>query len=159
MFRMRYRHNKKSRLIPAHTYKKMQNVGKKKSSVLIQLSGWLRTLDMVRVTGLEPVRQRHTPLKRACLPIPAHSHLLYCLLDCKKYYIKCSRICQYLILKNLKIFSCTPFSQFNTKHRRNNDHQKREHRWNADSDIQIVIICTRYKTYNSRAACTTKIPC
>ncbi len=30
---------------------------------------------MVRVTGLEPVRQRHTPLKRACLPIPAHSHI------------------------------------------------------------------------------------
>ena len=26
----------------------------KKSSVLIQLSGWLRTLDMVRVAGLEP---------------------------------------------------------------------------------------------------------
>ena len=46
MFRMRYRHNKKSRLIPAHKYKKMQNVGKKKSSVLIQLSGWLWTLDM-----------------------------------------------------------------------------------------------------------------
>ena len=30
---------------------------------------------MVRVTGLEPVRQRHTPLKRACLPIPAHSQI------------------------------------------------------------------------------------
>ena len=29
---------------------------------------------LVRVTGLEPVRRRHTPLKRACLPIPAHSH-------------------------------------------------------------------------------------
>jgi len=26
---------------------------------------------LVRETGLEPVRQRHTPLKRACLPIPA----------------------------------------------------------------------------------------
>ena len=25
---------------------------------------------MVRETGLEPVCQRHTPLKRACLPIP-----------------------------------------------------------------------------------------
>ena len=64
MFRMRYRHNKKSRLIPAHTYKKMQNVGKKKSSVLIQLSGWLRTLDMVGVAGLEPAaswsRTKHT---------------------------------------------------------------------------------------------------
>ena len=34
-------------------------------------------LFMVRVTGLEPVRQRHTPLKRACLPIPAHSHINY----------------------------------------------------------------------------------
>ena len=33
-----------------------------------------KLLAMVRVTGLEPVRQRHTPLKRACLPIPAHSH-------------------------------------------------------------------------------------
>ena len=41
MSRMLYRHNKKSRIIPAHTYKKMQNVGKKKSSVHIQLSGWL----------------------------------------------------------------------------------------------------------------------
>ena len=29
----------------------------------------------VRVTGLEPVRQRHTHLKRACLPVPAHSHI------------------------------------------------------------------------------------
>ena len=26
---------------------------------------------LVRQTGLEPVRQGHTPLKRACLPIPA----------------------------------------------------------------------------------------
>ena len=31
----------------------------------------------MRVAGLEPARQRHTPLKRACLPIPAHSHILY----------------------------------------------------------------------------------
>ncbi len=28
---------------------------------------------LVRVTGLEPVRHKHTPLKRACLPVPAHS--------------------------------------------------------------------------------------
>ena len=33
---------------------------------------------MVRVMGLEPIRQRHTPLKRACLPIPALPHLLSC---------------------------------------------------------------------------------
>ena len=64
---------KKSRTILAHTYKEAQK-GKKKSRVLIQLSGWLRTLDMVRVTRLELVRHWHTPLKRACLPIPAHSH-------------------------------------------------------------------------------------
>ena len=28
---------------------------------------------LVRVMGLEPIRHKHTPLKRACLPIPAHS--------------------------------------------------------------------------------------
>ena len=33
-------------------------------------------LFLVRVTGLEPVRHNHTPLKRACLPIPAHSQKL-----------------------------------------------------------------------------------
>ena len=38
---------------------------------------FLRPQRLVRVTGLEPVRQRHTPLKRACLPIPAHSHILF----------------------------------------------------------------------------------
>ena len=26
---------------------------------------------LVRQMGLEPIRHRHTPLKRACLPIPA----------------------------------------------------------------------------------------
>ena len=30
---------------------------------------------LVRVTGLEPVRRGHTPLKRACLPVPAHSQI------------------------------------------------------------------------------------
>ena len=39
---------KKSRTTPAHTYKEAQK-SKKKSSVLIQLSAWLRTLDMVRM--------------------------------------------------------------------------------------------------------------
>ena len=42
---MLYRHNKKEQdQLPAHTYEEAQK-GKKKSSVLIQLSGWLRTLD------------------------------------------------------------------------------------------------------------------
>ena len=33
--------------------------------------------NLVRETGLEPVRHKHTPLKRACLPIPALPHLLF----------------------------------------------------------------------------------
>ena len=32
---------------------------------------------LVRETGLEPVRLRHTHLKRACLPIPALSHICF----------------------------------------------------------------------------------
>lgn len=51
MFRTHNRHNKKSRTIPAHTYEEAQK-GKKKSSVLSQLSGWLRPLDMGWVAGL-----------------------------------------------------------------------------------------------------------
>ena len=42
---------------------------------------------LVRVTGLEPVRRGHTPLKRACLPIPAHSHICPKFIV-PKYYIK-----------------------------------------------------------------------
>ena len=41
---------------------------------------------MVREMGLEPIRQRHTPLKRACLPIPALAHrTLPILLNFKKF--------------------------------------------------------------------------
>ena len=66
---------KKSRTIPAHTYKEAQK-GKKKSSVLIQLSGWLRTLDMVPVAGLEPARCRQQwILSPPRLPIPTHRRL------------------------------------------------------------------------------------
>ena len=36
----------------------------------------LRFTFLVREMGLEPTRQRHTHLKRACLPIPALSHIL-----------------------------------------------------------------------------------
>lgn len=52
-----------------------------------------QALIMVRVTGLEPVRQRHTPLKRACLPVPAHSHNKNQL---PSYYTKNLFICQYI---------------------------------------------------------------
>ena len=31
----------------------------------------------MRETGLEPVRLRHTHLKRACLPVPALSHIRF----------------------------------------------------------------------------------
>lgn len=33
---------------------------------------------LVRKMGLEPTRHGHTHLKRACLPIPAHSHIHLC---------------------------------------------------------------------------------
>ena len=33
----------------------------------------MKFLLLVRVTRLELVRHGHTPLKRACLPVPAHS--------------------------------------------------------------------------------------
>ena len=42
---------------------------------------------LVREMGLEPTRQRHTHLKRACLPIPALSHIfLTCLISQLLYY-------------------------------------------------------------------------
>lgn len=79
---MLYRHNKKEQdQLPAHTYKEVQK-GKKKSSVLIQLSGWLRTLDMVRVAGLEPVQScLHKNLNLARLPIPPYPHIKFCPLN------------------------------------------------------------------------------
>ena len=50
---------------------------------------------MVRETGLEPVRHKHTPLKRACLPIPA--------LALNNMYYSISRaVCQLLFLKTQK---------------------------------------------------------
>ena len=50
---------------------------------------------MVRETGLEPVRHKHTPLKRACLPIPA--------LALNDMYYSISRaVCQLLFLKTQK---------------------------------------------------------
>ena len=48
----------------------LYRLGKKNEDKPLGLSSYL-----VRVTGLEPVRRGHTPLKRACLPIPAHSHI------------------------------------------------------------------------------------
>ena len=59
---------------------------------------------LVRVTGLEPVRQRHTPLKRACLPIPAHSHMLHSK-DCRgnrNDYIMTYGVCQLFFRKFIR---------------------------------------------------------
>ena len=56
---------------------------------------------MVRVTGLEPVRRRHTPLKRACLPIPAHSQI-YLFFSNACYYSTIYSICQHFF-KNFLI--------------------------------------------------------
>ena len=62
--------------------------------------------------GLEPIRQRHTPLKRACLPIPALPHLLsccrfgvFCLLpDDDIYYSIQQYICQAFFQIFLRFF-------------------------------------------------------
>jgi len=43
-------------------------------------------LTLVRVMGLEPIRRWHTPLKRACLPIPAHSHITILFLSAQLLY-------------------------------------------------------------------------
>ena len=42
---------------------------------------------LVREMGLEPIRRRHTHLKRACLPIPALALNVY-------YYIHDDSVCQ-----------------------------------------------------------------
>ena len=35
----------------------------------------MKSFFLVREMGLEPIRRRHTHLKRACLPIPALAHI------------------------------------------------------------------------------------
>ena len=50
-------------------------------------SDLIPSFNMVRETGLEPVRQRHTHLKRACLPVPA-------LALNEVYYNNCPDKCQ-----------------------------------------------------------------
>ena len=69
----------------------LRKIGKTKEAVK-------NCLKMVRVTGLEPVRQRHTPLKRACLPIPAHSHFE------QSNYSIIFMTCQYLFFKKHLFF-------------------------------------------------------
>ena len=60
--------------------------------------------------GLEPIRQRHTPLKRACLPIPAlpRSHILSrfgsVLPDDDIHYITAKNVCQGFFEKKFYFF-------------------------------------------------------
>ena len=58
---------------------------------------------MVRETGLEPVRDYHTPLKRARLPIPPLSHIGRSL-ERKSHYIKGNRQCQAFFEKIFNYF-------------------------------------------------------
>ena len=53
----------------------------------------------MRVMGLEPIRHKHTPLKRACLPVPAHS------LTNINYYSTRFTLCQQLFSIFFKNFS------------------------------------------------------
>ena len=55
-------------------------------------------VELVRAVGLEPTRHKHTPLKRACLPIPACSRFNI------DYCITMSDVCQQKFLKKLKKF-------------------------------------------------------
>ena len=74
----------------------------KKPSVLQNLSGSVRTLGMVRITGLEPARYcYHRHLKPARLPIPPYPHI-YFLFDNKNYFNIVSTKSQYLSEKNMR---------------------------------------------------------
>ena len=60
---------------------------------------------LVRETGLEPVRDYHTPLKRARLPIPPLSHSIVVPSRNVCYYSRTRAKCQELFLKFLPVFS------------------------------------------------------
>lgn len=65
----------------------------------------------MRQTGLEPVRQGHTPLKRACLPIPALPHLLFFSLN--SFVLFVFRVIQ-LNYYSIYFFYCQGFFQKNS---------------------------------------------
>lgn len=45
-------------------------------------------MGLVRETGLEPVRRRHTHLKRACLPVPALAQITRCIIPLEACLVK-----------------------------------------------------------------------
>ena len=59
----------------------------KKPSAYKTCSGSVRTLGMVRMTGLEPARRGHQLLRLARLPIPPHPHMVYSLTQWLLYII------------------------------------------------------------------------
>ena len=63
-------------------------------------------IGLVRETGLEPVRDYHTPLKRARLPIPPLSHILFCCFRNGDNYSKGSGFCQAVFAKYGAGFLC-----------------------------------------------------
>ena len=81
----------KNKINPKQTPK-----GQKKSLETTQLRRF-KAKSLVRETGLEPVRDYHTPLKRARLPIPPLSHSLVVPSRNVAYYIKSFSGCQALI--------------------------------------------------------------
>ena len=62
----------------------------------------IKSVLLVRVTRLELVRRRHTPLKRACLPIPAHSHIVVNRFDSTLFIISPLFYCVKAFLKKIK---------------------------------------------------------
>ena len=67
---------------------------------------------LVRVTGLEPVRQRHTPLKRACLPIPAHSQICFTLCLSRNVLYHYPLCLSTINFENFKFSQNTPTTAF-----------------------------------------------
>ena len=64
--------------------------------------------------GLEPIRLRHTPLKRACLPIPALPHFQFCFrfIQATSLYYQTLIEMSMLFLKFFAVFSVLFFAEF-----------------------------------------------
>ena len=68
-------------------------------------------IGLVRVTGLEPVRQRHTHLKRACLPVPAFSHMKRPITTRRRHYYSTGKApCQQLFVTFSGVFPVSVLS-------------------------------------------------
>ena len=64
---------------------------------------------LVRGKGLEPSRQRHTHLKRACLPVPASSHtavviIALLIMICQQFFAKRCRKLKRVFFKKSELW-------------------------------------------------------